>query len=152
MVETTRAGQLVGGPRHPRAGIFLSSLLILSAAGYAFSQALNIDKTQFQPSAEDFPGCKLNVASSFLQKAINLSRGGLKVDVVQLDERLYCIHLRDTKTANTQSLIISGYDLFFILVPDIMYNHQVVPRIYFRTWFFNVITVAIMDGKLVLAR
>jgi hypothetical protein len=152
MAETTRTTQLVGRPRHLRAGIFLSSLLILGAAGYAFSQALNIDKTHFQPSAEDFPGCKLNVPSSFLQKAINLSKGELEVDIVQMDETLYCIHLRDTKTSNTQSLIISGYDFFFILVPDIMYNHQIVPRIYFRTWFFNVITIAIADGKLVLTR
>lgn len=128
------------------------SLLVFGAADYAFSQASNIYKTHFQPSTEDFPGCKLNVPSTFLQKAINLSKGELEVAVVQLDERLYCIHLRDTKTPNTQSLIISGYDFFFIHLPDIMYNHQLVFHIYFRTWFFNIITVAIMDGKLVLAR
>jgi len=152
MVETTRTRQLLGSPRHLRAGIFLSSLVILSAAGYAFSQALNIGKAHFQLSTEDFPSCKLNVPSSFLQKAINLSKGELEVDVVQMDERLYCIHLRDTKTLNTQSLIISGYDFFFILVPDLMSDGQVVPRIYFHTWFFNFITVAIIDGKVVLAR
>ena len=152
MVEKTKTRPLVGSLKHLRPGIFFLSPLVFCAPDYALSQAINIDKTAFQPSTEDFPGCKLNAPSSFLQKVINLSNGQLKVDVVQLEERMYCIHLRDTKTSNTQSLVISGYDFFFIHASDIMYNHQIVDRIYFRTWYFNVITIVIADGKLVLTR
>src|SRR5215467_12185567 len=150
MVDTTRTRRLVGSLRHLRAGIFVLSLLVSCVADYASSQGYTIDKTRFQASTKDFPGCKLKVPSSFLQKAINLPWGEFEIDVVQLDDRMYCIHLQDAKTLNTQSLIISDYDFLIIYVHDVMYQGQLVPRIQFRSGFLNIISIAIMDGKFVL--
>jgi hypothetical protein len=152
IVETTRTRHWVGRSTYLLAELFVSSLLVFCVIHHASSQAYTIDKTGFEASTKEFPGCKLNVSSSFSQKAINISKRELEADVVQLDEKLYCIHLYDTRTSQTQSLIISGYDFFAIYMPDILFNGQFVPRIQFRTWFFFFITVAIRDGKLVLIR
>jgi hypothetical protein len=142
----------IGNLRSLWARLFISSLLFFCIVHHASSQAFTIDKSGFQASAESFPSCKLDHSNSFVQKAINISKGELKVDVVQLDEKLYCIHLYDIRTSQAQSLIISGYDFVHIYMPDLLLNGQIVPYIQFRTWFFFFITVAIRDEKLVLMR
>jgi hypothetical protein len=115
-----------------------------------------IDETNFKVSTEDFSGCRIKGSGSFVQKAISIFSGDLKLDVVQLDDRLYCIHLHKTKTSNTQSLIISGYDFLFIQMPDLMtqgqLGPQLVPRIQFHSGFFRYVTIAIMDEEIVLTR
>jgi hypothetical protein len=151
MTETIRAKR-IGSPRSVLARLFVSSLLFFCIVNHVSSQAFTINKSGFQASAESFPGCKLDHSSSFLQKAINISKGELQVNVVQLDEKLYCIHLYDMRTSQAQSLIISGYDFVHIYMPDLMINGQIVPLIQFRTWLFFFITVAIRDEKLVLMR
>ncbi len=152
MAETTRIRQRVRSLRYLWAEIVVSSLLVVCVVHYASSQAYTIDKTRFQTSTKEFPGCKLSISSSFSQRVINISKSELEADVVQLDEKLYCIHLYDARTSQTQSLIISGYEFFAIHMPDILLDGQFVPHVQFRTRFFFFITVAIRDGKLVLMR
>src|SRR5262249_21961838 len=100
MIDTTTASQLMSSQRL-RAAIFASIPLIFCRASYVSSQAFTIDKESFQASTKDFSACKIKASSSFSQKAINVARGELELGVVQLDDRLYCIHLLDTKTLNT---------------------------------------------------
>jgi hypothetical protein len=152
MSETIRLRHLVASPRHLMARIVVLSLLVLYVANYAFSQGYTIDKTKFEASTRDYPDCKLNVPSSFSQKVINLPWGQVEINIVQVDERVYCVRVQDTKTLNAQSLIIVDYDFQSIYVHDVMQFGQLVPRVYFRAGVFNHIVVAIVDGKLVLAR
>jgi hypothetical protein len=134
------------------AAIFASIPLIFGGASSVSSGAVMIDKESFQPSTKDFTACKIKASSSFSQKAIRVASGELELDIVQLDDGLYCIHLKDTKTLSTQSLIIRDYEFLFVLVPDIIYQGQIVPKIVFRGGFLNITTIAIMDGRIILTR
>ena len=134
------------------AATFASILLIFCGASYVSSQAFTIDEKSFQASTKDFSACKIKASSSFSQKAINVARGELELDVVQLDDRLYCIHLLDTKTSNTQTLIIRDHEFLYVHMPDLLYQGQIVPKIGFRGGFLNITTIAIMDGRIILTR
>jgi hypothetical protein len=152
MIEMSNVRRLIRKLTILTAGLFVLSLWALYATEQAASQAFAIDGTAFQPATKDFPGCKLDRPSSFVEKSINIAKGEIEADIVQLNERLYCIHLHDTNTSNTQSLIVSGYDFLFIYFNDVMYHGQGEVLIKFRASLLTSITIAIRVGKLVLIR
>jgi hypothetical protein len=94
----------------------------------------------------------MDLHSSFAQKILHLSKSEPEIDIVQLDEMIYCVHIHDTKTSNTQSLVLIGYDFQLVIIPDIMYRGQLIPRISFTAGLFNHVVIAIANGKLVLTR
>lgn len=131
---------------------FVLSQLVLHSVGNAYAQVITIDKTRFRPSTKEYPSCKLSSTTSFSQQVINFVADKLEVDLVQLGETEYCIHVQDVSTSNTQSLIISGYDFLLIEFSDLLYYGQSVVYIHFHFSFTNHIAIAIKDGKLVLSR
>jgi len=130
--------------------IFVLGLLAFGGAEPASSGAYTIDETKFQPSTRDFPDCRLTVPSSFSQRVISFPGEEIDLDVIQQDEKLYCIHLQDKVKQNTRSLFVSGYKFQLIYVNDILEHGQFVLTILFRAGFFDKISIGIVDRKFVV--
>jgi hypothetical protein len=134
-------------------GFLVLSQLFLHSADNAYSQVMStIDRTRFRPSAKEYPSCKVRPTTSFSQQVINILSGKLEADLVQLDATVYCIHLKDAGTANTQSLIIEGYDFIVISTSDLLYYGQDIISIQFHFSFTDYLAIQIIGGKLVLRR
>jgi hypothetical protein len=126
------------------------SVFIVLWSNSLFGQAYTIEENRFQSTNKQFPSCDLPTSSSDNLRLLEIPGPELSIEIVE-HKKIYCIILRK-KTSEVQTLLISNYRFKRIYIGDVIENGQQPLHILFSGGFFNQVTIAIVNGKLVVVR
>jgi hypothetical protein len=129
-----------------RSGLLALALGICGSSHLAGAGAIIVTEKEFRPSGKDFPECTLADQAKISSRLLDFSS---QLKIIQQYEGIYCIVLRDEAGELLQTLFVSG-SFMGVYVGDVFTRHGLPVEILFIGDLFEIVSVSLMDGRLVM--